>query len=116
MQLVMDFNPVHLRENNAVSKAHLDEHRESFANDCYRVLCELVDGKRLTYKYAIDTGLSGDIRARIRDIRKVYKIPVSDAWITTEGGRKFKEYFMTEDDRTEAFRIILNQKLRKKVA
>ena len=116
IQLTMNFDPVHKRENNSVSQAHLDVHRGDFTNDCFRVLCELVDGKRLSYKYAIDTGLSGDIRARIRDLRSVYHLPVSDKWITTEGGRRFKEYFMTDENRQKAFQIILNEKLKRKVA
>ena len=109
MQLTIDFNPVHQWENNPVSQAHLEAFREKFNNDCYRVLQELIAGKRLSYKYAIDTGLSGDIRARIRDLRRVYGVPVSDEWMDTEGGRRFKEYYMTTEDKAEALKVLVNK-------
>lgn len=112
-QLIISFAPVHKRENNALSQAHLDEFRDKFTKDCYNVLCELVNGKRLTYKYAINTALSGDIRARIRDLRKIYKLPISDEYVKTENGRKYKEYFMTDADKIESLRIILTQKVKK---
>lgn len=109
MQLNLDFNPVHKRENNPISQAHLEEHREKFTRDCFEVLKQLINGTRLTYKYAIDTGLSGDIRARIRDLRKVYGIPVSDEWVESEGGRRFKEYYMTPEDKIEGLKVLLTK-------
>jgi len=109
MQLNLDFNPVHKWENNPISQAHLEEHRDKFTRDCFEVLKQLIAGTRLSYKYAIDTGLSGDIRARVRDLRKVYQIPVSDVWVETEGGRRFKEYFMTNEDKIEGLKVLLTK-------
>lgn len=109
MQLLLTFDTVHEKENNPISQAHLDKFRDKFNKDCFSVLNELVSGKRLSYKYAIDTGLSGDIRARVRDLRRVYMIPVSDEWIETENGRKFKEYFMTNEDKVKALEVLLTK-------
>lgn len=105
----LPFDAVHQRENNPLSQAFLDEHREKFNRDCFNVLVELVSGKRLSYKYAIDIGLSGDIRARIRDLRKIYGIPVSDEWITTANERRYKEYYMTEADKARGMEVLLTK-------
>lgn len=108
MQLNIDFNPVHVKENNPLSQAHLEQFRDKFNHDCLNTLRLLIEGKRLTYKYAIDTGLSGDIRARIRDLRRDYKLPISDEWVTSAGGRKYKEYFMTAEDKVVALGVLMN--------
>lgn len=106
MQLHIDFSPVHHYENNPFSQAHLDEYRDKFGNDCWNILRELISGKRLTYKYAIETGLSGDLRARIRDIRRGIGVTVLDEWVNTANGRRFKVYYMGDDERAQAIRII----------
>jgi len=106
--LTLDFE-IHKRENNPISEAFLLEHKKQFAKDCFNVFCELIQGKRLTTKKASADDLSGDLRARIRDLRRIMEIPVSDEWITTPNERKYKEYFMTTEDKVKALEILVNK-------
>lgn len=107
-QLTISFE-VHRFENNPISQAHLDAHREHFGNDVYEVLRRLVAGERLSVREALNNGLSGDLRARMRDLRKIMQIPVSDEWVKTDSGRAYKVYFMTESDKIEALKVLMNK-------
>lgn len=107
MQLTLDIK-VHERENNPLSQAHLDAHRDKFSRDTYEVLRRFVIGERWSYKSAINAGLTGDIRARVHDL-KLMGIAVSSEWIKTDSGRGYKEYFMTDADRVQALRVLLNK-------
>ena len=107
MQLTLDIK-IHQFENNPLSQAHLDQHREKFSRDTYEVLRRFVIGERWNYKSAINAGLTGDIRARVHDL-KLMGIPVSSEWIKTDSGRGFKEYFMTDTDRIQALRVLMNK-------
>ena len=106
--LTVDFK-IHTRENNPISEAFLLEHKEQFAYDSFCVLCELIKGKRLSYKQALNDGLSGDLRARIHDLTIHMGIPITKDWVTTPNERKYKEYFMTTEDKVKALEILVNK-------
>jgi len=108
MALQLDFE-IHKRENNPISESFLNEHKNRFASDSFNVLCELIQGKRLSYKQALNTGLSGDLRARIHDLTRHMKLPITNEWVKTESGRKFKEYFMTAEDKIKTLEILVNK-------
>ena len=107
IQLTLNLT-IHQKESNPVSQAFLDEHREQFSHDTFKVLSELVNGRTLDYKTALNEGLTGDLRRRIKDIRDM-NIPVSDNWVSTQNERKFKQYFMKESDKVEALRVLVNK-------
>lgn len=104
LQLSISFDPTHLRENNPLSQEYLDQHRDKFSNDCFDILKRLVSGERLTVKTAINAGLSGDLRARIRDIRN-FGMHVSDE--RQPGG--YKEYFFSVSDSVKALEVLLKK-------
>lgn len=106
-QLTISFE-VHRFENNPISQAHLDKYRDQFSRDTFEVLKRFVSGERWSYKAALNAGLSGDIRARVHDL-KLMGIPVSSEWVKTESGRGYKEYFMTESDKIEALKVLMNK-------
>ena len=106
--LTLDFE-IHTRENNPISEAFLLEHKKKFAKDCFNFFCELIHGKRLSYKQVLNDGISGDLRARIKDLRTIMGIPISDEWITTPNQRKYKEYYMTTEDKVKALEILVNK-------
>lgn len=107
MQLTLNIE-VHTQENNPISREFLNEHKEKFAHDTYMVLCVLVSGRKLDYKTALVDGLTGDLRRRVKDLRDM-GIPVSDEWVTTTNERKFKRWFMTDEDRIIALNTLLNR-------
>lgn len=116
LQLSISFDITHQRENSPLNEAHLNEYRDKFNADCFRVLERLVKGERLMQLQAGMEHLSGDLRARIRDLRNPnygFGIPISDCWVKT-GKSKSKEYFMTESDKCAALQILLSKM--KKVA
>lgn len=108
MQLEMTFNSVHVRENNPDSQAHLDLKREDFNAQCWEVLKRMLDGEKLSYLTAINTGI-GDIRRRAKDLIDGKGIPVKREWATDENGNRldFKWYYIAKEDREQVMRRII---------
>lgn len=110
-QLTISFNQIHARENNTLSESHLNQYREKFTHDCFEVLKKLVRGEKLTMKSAIVSGLTGDLRRRVKDL-KDYGIPIQADYLENkETGVKdsFKTYYMTDSDKAKAFEVMLNK-------
>ena len=75
IQTVIDFT-VHTRENNKFSEQILFDQYEKLSNQCKIVYDLLKAGYRLTVKSAmVDHGI-GDLRARVRDLRRHNSIEV----------------------------------------
>lgn len=91
MQFEIDFTAVvHTKENNSFSEAILFDQYERLSNQCRIVYDLLKAGYRLTVKSAmVDHGI-GDLRARVRDLRRFNNVDVKDELL--KGG--FKEYFL----------------------
>jgi hypothetical protein len=95
-QLSLDLSkpfPVHSRENNRESEDFLNENRESFSANCEKVLALLKSGVRLTVKDAIVNHGVSSLPRRILDLKQA-GIEIKDAWISVEGKRGFKEWYI----------------------
>jgi hypothetical protein len=85
---------IHLTENNARSQAQLDEYREQFSNDCWKVLQHLLTGNELTVRGAMIANLSGHLPRRIKDLTEngihIQSVMAVPPW----GGRPIAYYSM----------------------
>lgn len=109
LQLSISFDPTHIRENNPLSESHLNQYRDKFTHDCFEVLKELVKGEMLTMKSAIISGLTGDLRRRVKDL-KDFGIPVQAEYLENKGVKdSFKTYYMTDSDKGKALEVLLNK-------
>ena len=57
-----------------------------------QVLCFLLDGGRLTSWHAFFVLRCTRLASRIHDIKKYYP-EIQDRWITTQSGKRVKEYY-----------------------
>lgn len=105
--LVIDFNPVHRRENNAESEAHLQQNRGAFNAQCLTVLKRLAAGEQLSMKEAINSGI-GDLRRRVKDLKDHYQIPIQAVWVNSKEGR-YKLYSIAPEHRAAALLKIMQQ-------
>ncbi len=69
MQTHLTF-PIHERENNEESQAHLDDNRQHFSNQCRQVYEWLKTGKTLTCKEAMNLMDIYHLPRRICDLRE----------------------------------------------
>lgn len=103
----MTFNAVHGRENNPASQQHLELKREDFNAQCWAVLKRMLDGEKLSYLTAINTGI-GDIRRRAKDLIDGKGIPVKREWATIDGVKQdYKWYYIAPEDRPAVMRRII---------
>jgi hypothetical protein len=108
MQLQLTFSPVHDRENNPTSQAHLELKREDFNEQCWIVLKRMLDGEKLSYLTAINSGI-GDIRRRAKDLIDGKGIPVKREWAVIDGVKQdYKWYYIAEADRLAVMRRIID--------
>lgn len=104
----MTFSPVHLRENNAESQQHLELKREDFNEQCWKVLNRMLNGERLCYLTAINSGI-GDIRRRSKDLIDGFGILVRREWAVIDGIRQdYKHYYIADEDREAVIKRIIN--------
>lgn len=97
IQLHIDYTKVlHTHENNPESEAHLKSNRYHFTGQCAVLYSLLQKGMSVTTGQALRQLNIGDLRARIRDLRKA-GIPIEDKWWTDASGKKtrYKEYFIS---------------------
>lgn len=108
MQLNIDFNAVHVRENNPDSEAYLELRREDFNAQCWIALKRMLDGEKLTMLGCITTGIS-DIHRRAKDLIDKYGIPVKREWAELNGEQqKHKWYYIEDSDREAVMRRIID--------
>lgn len=69
MQLALQYDLVHQKENNPESRAILETNREHLNKQCKKVLELFEKGYRLTTGRALLLFQIGDLRARVRDLR-----------------------------------------------
>lgn len=100
-QLSIDF--VHTRENNRESEMHLEANLDRFNGQCRLVLGLLMEGKELTTTEALVEYRIGDLRARIRDLRRS-GFDILDEFVTTAAGERtrFKKYFINQKSKHES--------------
>ena len=91
MQTTITF-PVHSRENNARSQAHLDSNRKRFSNQCQLVYDWLMTGKTLTRKEAMNLLDIRHLPRRIADLREA-GIDVKDK-PAGNGRGKYNVYYL----------------------
>lgn len=103
-QLILEFNPLHGKENNALSQAFLDEHRIKFNNKCKQTFERLIAGERLTVLHAANTGISS-LPRRIKDLRE-FGVIISDEWIVVNESEVIR-YYMTEADKAATLKNII---------
>ena len=92
MQLTLDINFDHGKENSHESNAHYQANKQHFNNQC-AIVCDLLkSGYTLTSFNAVEHGI-GDLRARIRDLIKM-GIPIEKEFVMDAEGKKtrFKKY------------------------
>ena len=109
MQLNIEFNPTHKRENNSESQATLDLRRDDFNEQCWNVLKRMLAGEKITNKSGLESGI-GDIRRRAKDLIDVFKIPVQREWAISASGEKekFKWYFIKPEDTPVVMKRIID--------
>jgi hypothetical protein len=84
---------VHVNENNKDSEKILKENEYHFSKQCKEVYRHLMDGKVLTTTKALTLGI-GDLRARIRDLKKINGVQISERTLEN----RFKEWYMSFED------------------
>lgn len=112
MQLGIDFDSVHKRENNPESQAVLDERREEFNEQCWKVLKRMLRGERLTVAGTAQLGENyiSSLPRRAKDLVDNNAIPITIEWAYIDGVRqKFKEYYIKTEDIPEVMERILGQ-------
>lgn len=109
LQLQMNFDTVHRRENNVLSQAHLEENAHLFNESCFTVLKALVDGFELTTDNAKALAGTRSLPRRIKDLRDGYGISITDEWVTVNGKRSHIKWHMTEQDKAEALKILFTK-------
>lgn len=98
MQLQLTFNPVHVKENNFESQNFLNENRNILNIQCWTVLKRMLNGEKLSYLTAINTGI-GDIRRRAKDLIDGFGIPVRREWAVIDGVKQsYKWYYIASED------------------
>lgn len=109
--LQFDFNPVHSRENNFDSEAHLEQHRHKFNEQCFRALKLMLAGEKLTNYSCLTVHDIGDIKRRAKDLIDGYHIPVRREWALDEHGNKqpFKWFYIAEVDRSQVMQIVIDK-------
>jgi hypothetical protein len=102
-QLRLEFNPVHVRENNAISQAFIELHRFKFNGKCKTVLDRLVEGEYMTVLHAANTGISS-LPRRIKDLRD-FGVVISQRKL--ENGTA--EYYMSASDKEQTLKNLLRK-------
>lgn len=85
MNLELDLNIVHLKENNPASQAVLNANRDRLNKSCMKVLNLLMSGKELTVRNAmVDYGISS-LPRRIMDCEQKLNIVIPERWVYLSG-------------------------------
>lgn len=109
MQLHIDWNVCHTRENNPASQTKLDLRREDFNSDVWNVLKSMMVGNRLTTKGAMLTGLSGHLPRRIKDCVDGFGVNVSKSWVCVNGKKSHLEYYLTDAEISKVKNKLINK-------
>lgn len=103
VQISIDFNPVHQRENTAENQAFLDEHRDLFNKSCWCVFKALMEGYELTTDNAYEIAATRSLPRRVLDLRDA-GYHISDIKVGS-----CKKWFMSEDDKKQNAELIIKQ-------
>lgn len=107
---------IHKAENNPVSQAFLEAHRDDFTHDAWKVLLELLKGTRLTNNKVIQMGLSNSPTRRFSDLKE-WGVNVSRQKIKVGySNREVFEYWLEPEEIGRVANLILNKMIVKKAA
>ena len=84
---------IHEHENNHESKVHLEENRIKFTRECEKVYRILQTGVRLTVYNALVKYNISSLPRRCLDLKQ-QGVNIQSEWVTKEGKRKYKEYYL----------------------
>lgn len=93
-QQTLDFDMVHLKENNSASQSCLEANRPRLNKSCLRVLNILLERKGLTVQQAAIESISNCLPRRIADLEKALNIEISERIIDQK--KRIKEWFIPE--------------------
>lgn len=113
IQITMDFNPVHQRENNAASQAKLEQNRMKFNGHCWFTLKRMLKGERLnvsdTSNRKDPATYISDLPRRAKDLMDKYGMPIRREYAVIEGVEQpWKEYYIAQEDRLTAYNKVVN--------
>jgi hypothetical protein len=97
IQLSMDWDVVHNRENNPESQNQLLLQRDRFGEQCWKVLNELLQRDGLTVREMVLMDINSPPR-RIKDLKDNYNLPVMDRWVE-DGSNRWKQYYLAPEDK-----------------
>jgi hypothetical protein len=106
IQLQLDFNPVHTRENNPESQRVLDLRRDDFNEQCWLALTLMLNGEFITNK---DSRI-GHMARRAKDLIDRYGIPVQREWAVVDNVKQdYKWYYILPEDRFKVAKRIIDR-------
>lgn len=89
-QIPIDFSALHHVENKTSNQEHFERNKEKFSKQCRIVYEALLRGEKLTTTSALLDYKIGDLRRRIKDLKDIWNVPISDHYV--DG--KFKQYYI----------------------
>lgn len=106
VQLLMEFDTVHRKENNPESQAVLELRRDDFNKQCWAALVRMLNGDRINNK---DKEI-GHMARRAKDLKDFFKIPVEADYALDENGvqLKWKWYHILPENRPAVMKRIIN--------
>jgi hypothetical protein len=84
---------IHEHENNHESRKHKEENRTKFSMECEKVYRILQTGVRLTVYDALVKYNISSLPRRCLDLKQ-QGVNIQSEWVTKEGKRKYKEYYL----------------------
>ncbi|HKR03493.1 MAG TPA: hypothetical protein VJY62_02575 [Bacteroidia bacterium] len=105
MQLRIDWDPVHKKENNPESQAMLELRREDFNEQCWQALKRMLNGDHIINK----DPYIGHMARRAKDLKDFFNIPVKADWATDAQGNKLKHkwYYIPVEYRLQVAKRII---------
>lgn len=119
IQITIDFEAVHQRENNYASEAFLQQHRERFNSGCWALLMGMLKGIKYSTKGYNSQHMISSLPRRAKDLRDGFRLGelVKCEWAPEcSEYYGFKEYFIAEQDRQAVMEKIINELSIKKTA
>lgn len=89
-QIPIDFSALHHVENKTSNQEHFERNKDKFSKQCRIVYEALLRGEKLTTTSALLDYKIGDLRRRIKDLKDIWNVPISDHYV--DG--KFKQYYI----------------------
>jgi len=85
---------IHEHENNHESRKHKEENKAKFTRECEKVYRILHSGVRLTVYDALVKYNISSLPRRCLDLKQ-QGVNIQSEWVTINGKRKYKEYYIS---------------------